>query len=103
MKREVTLAGVLTMIMACAPPPEDETPVPGTGNEAASAACDASKAQSLVGQEGTQALAEEARRLTGAETVRFLRPGQIVTMEYRFDRLNVVVDEANRVTAIRCG
>jgi len=88
--------------MACAPPPEDEQPTP-TKNEESASACDASKAQSLVGQEGTEKLAAEARRLAGAATVRFLHPGQIVTMEYRFDRLNIVLDEANRVTAIRCG
>jgi hypothetical protein len=103
MKTILSLAGILTMTMACASttPPEGEPPTE-SGNPGA-AACDASKAQHLVGQAGTEELAAEAKRLSGASTVRFLRPGQIVTMEYLDSRLNVQVDEQNKVIAIRCG
>ena len=42
-------------------------------------------------------------RLTGAGILRWMRPGDIVTMEFREDRLNLELDGNNRVTAIRCG
>jgi hypothetical protein len=101
------IAGATMMTMACAPAPAAEGPeAPQPAAEPSgtdSAACDASKAQHLVGRDGTEALAAEAKRLSGANTARFLRPGQIVTMEFRADRLNILVDETNKVTAIRCG
>ena len=66
-------------------------------------ACDAAKAQSLVGQRASSDLAARAQKLSGAGIVRWLQPGQIVTMEFRADRLNVVLDGQNKVEAIRCG
>jgi hypothetical protein len=102
MRPNFLLTGIFAMTIGCAPaPPEGEEPpaIP----PAHSGTCDASKAQSLVGQAATSELAAEAQRLTGADTVRWLRPGQIVTMEFREGRLNIQIDEANRVIAIRCG
>ena len=75
----------------------------GAGAGGSAAACDAAPAQGLVGREGTSALAAEAQRLSGAGTVRWLQPGQIVTMEYRFDRLNIKLDAGGRVEGITCG
>lgn len=65
--------------------------------------CDAQPAQSLIGRQATAALAAEAQRLSGAETVRWLQPGQAVTMEYRYNRLNILLDKDNRVESINCG
>ncbi|WCT75207.1 I78 family peptidase inhibitor [Sphingomonas naphthae] len=66
-------------------------------------ACNAAKAQGFVGNAASEALAEDARKAAGAQTVRILTPGQIVTMEFRAGRLNVNVDESGHVSAIRCG
>ncbi|TVV72825.1 peptidase inhibitor I78 family protein [Sphingomonas solaris] len=57
----------------------------------------------MVGKRVSTALVESARRASGAATARTLRPGAMVTMEYRVDRLNLTVDAADTVTAIRCG
>lgn len=65
--------------------------------------CDAQPAQTLIGSQATAALAAEAQRLSGAETVRWLQPGQAVTMEYRYDRLNILLDKDNKVESINCG
>ena len=48
-------------------------------------------------------IAEQARAASGANGVRVLKPGQMVTMEYHFSRLNLDVDEANVITGTRCG
>lgn len=65
--------------------------------------CDASAVQSLIGQEATEEVVEQARTDAGAETARTLRPGQAVTMEFREGRLNVDVDENGTITSLRCG
>jgi len=85
-------------LAGCVPPPQS-TPAP----PAEPGTCNAAAAQGLVGRQGSPALAQQAQRLAGAGTVRFLRPGQIVTMEYRADRLNIHVDANNRVERIICG
>lgn len=66
-------------------------------------ACDATAIQPLIGQEATTDLGAEAMRGSRARTVRWIRPGTAVTMDYRNDRLNIEVDAQNRVTALRCG
>ena len=66
-------------------------------------ACDASKAQALVGREATRAAGQDALRLTGARTIRWIPKGAAVTMDYRSDRLNLHLDRSNRITAIACG
>ena len=57
----------------------------------------------FIGRQATSALAAEARDAANAASVRWLQPGQIVTMEYRADRLNITLDSKTVVTAIRCG
>lgn len=65
--------------------------------------CSAAAAQSLIGQPGTPDSARNALTLTGSKTVRWLRPGMAVTMDYRSDRLNITLDENNIITQISCG
>lgn len=76
------------------------TPAPAPSPDAA---CRADAAQPLVGQPATPANAELARQRAGAAVVRVLRPGQMVTLEYRGDRLNVHADAADRIERITCG
>ena len=96
--------GLMMITIGCAPAPpaseEAETyPVQGgTGR-----LCDAARAQPLVGRESSTNLGAEALRLSGAGTLRWLRPGDVVTMEYREDRLNIELDSNGRVKAVRCG
>jgi hypothetical protein len=81
---------------ACAPP---VAPLPGPpGGQ-----CSADRLGNLVGQFATLSLVSRAKRRAGASQVRVLRPGQIVTMEFRNGRLNVNVDERNRVVRFNCG
>ena len=46
---------------------------------------------------------EQARLASGAQVARVLKPGQMVTMEYREGRLNIDVDANNVITNLRCG
>ena len=65
--------------------------------------CDATNVQSLVGQEATEEVVEQARIDAGAQSARTLRPGQAVTMDFLEGRLNVDVDENGVITGLRCG
>lgn len=60
-------------------------------------------AQSFVGKDSTASVIEAARVQSGAHMARVLRPGQMITKEYNAQRLNLVVDDNGRITAVRCG
>ena len=84
------------LALAGCTPPLQHTPPPLRD-------CNAAPAQGLIGRQASPALAQEAQRLSRAGAVRFLRPGQIVTMEFRADRLNLHLDARDRVERIVCG
>lgn len=65
--------------------------------------CNESAARFAVGQVADAKLAEEARVRAGAQRVRLVRPGQMVTMEYDSGRLTMDIDAAGRVAGVRCG
>jgi hypothetical protein len=66
-------------------------------------ACNAANAQFAIGQAPTASVIEEARRRSGAQMARVLRPGQVVTLEFNGSRLNLDVDASDRVVRVRCG
>ena len=78
-------------------PPPESTPPPQAGT------CDAAPARGLIGRSASPELAAEAQRFTGARVWRWLRPGQIVTMEFRADRLNIRLDAQDKVEGLSCG
>ena len=90
--------GALAALAACAGGAPERVPHHGAIGE-----CSAEAAQGLIGREATSELAAEALRLTGLRSARWLRPGQVVTMEYRADRLDISLDEGGRVARITCG
>lgn len=92
MKAILLLAGVA----ACAPVPPVTEPV-----QAASCSIDGLTA--AVGKPYSAALGDETRTRSGAKTVRIIRPGMAVTMDYRTDRLNIDLDEKDVITRLHCG
>ena len=111
-------AALLTLCLAaCTPKPDEQEqalaqseeraeeaaqPAPPAPPPAATA-CDDSQAQWAIGKKVTEAEVEQARKDSGAEIVRTLKPNQAVTMEFNANRLNLDLDDAGAVTAIRCG
>lgn len=97
------LAGSLALsLAACATPPAED-PAPTAPGEPIADSCKAEAAQSTVGKPATTDVVEQARKAAGADVARTLKPGQMVTMEYRAGRLNIDVDEKNVIVAVRCG
>lgn len=76
-----------------APPPIEETAM----------ACDHDAAQWAVGRPFDEAMRTRLRADTGAASVREVRPGMAVTMDFREDRLTVELDAAGNVVSLRCG
>ena len=93
-------SGLLALtIGACAPmPPAGPMPVEPDGG-----VCSVDRTGPLIGRVASVELGAEALRLTGARGIRWIQPGQAVTMDYRPDRLNISLDAQNRVIDFGCG
>ena len=83
---------VLLTTIACATAPAEQR---GT--------CNAEGLGDLVGEPATTQLGSEALRRSGARRLRWIRPGDVVTMDYSEERLNVHLDAHNRVDRFACG
>jgi len=96
----VPLAATLVLSMAaCAPmPPTTGGPLPP-----ASFQCVAEPAAWAIGQAATAEVVERIRVDTHSRIARVLRPGQVVTMEFSAERVNVNVNERNAIIGITCG
>ena len=89
----------VALLAGCASP----GPATGPTGVPLGGTCDAAPAQSFVGQNTTAKVMEAARVRSGALMVRVLRPGQMVTKEFDAQRLNLEVNAAGRIVAVRCG
>jgi hypothetical protein len=85
----LTLAGCAT---AAAPP------LPPLGGS-----CRPDGLGDLLGRPADAALGAEALRRSGGAQLRWIRPGDMVTMDYSAARLNVHLDAQGRVEHFACG
>ncbi len=89
------IAGMALLLAGCAPV--------APGPAAAGSECRADAVAGLVGRTLDAATQAAAQRGSDARTIRVIRPGMAVTMDYRTDRLNIDVDAEGRITSVRCG
>lgn len=75
---------------------------PGNGGPAASI-CNADKASHTVGRALSARVEQEALYSSGASLLRVIRPGQVVTQEYRAERLNLQLNDHGTVVRAYCG
>ena len=97
--RLLALAAVLPLA-ACTQerPPVDSIPPPP-----AEMTCSADAAASFVGQTASVDVGAAIIKATGARTLRWGPPRSAMTMDYRQDRVNVMYDDASRITQVTCG
>src|SRR5690606_17539981 len=89
----VVLSGSLA---ACVAPMQTSPPAtPGV--------CSTERTSPIPGHHISPELEQKAKQLSGANTVRVLRPGQVITREYRADRLNLQLDSYDVVVRVHCG
>ncbi|MES2338586.1 MAG: I78 family peptidase inhibitor [Pseudomonadota bacterium] len=65
--------------------------------------CRADGAQGYVGQRYTPRIAKIVKDKAQARLVRAVLPGMMVTQEFRANRVNLTIDDANTVARIYCG
>ncbi|WP_422059214.1 I78 family peptidase inhibitor [Sphingopyxis sp.] len=97
--RFFAIAAVLPLA-ACA---SSEAPAETTPPPPAEMTCSADPAQSFVGQTATPDVGAAVVKATGARTLRWGPPRSAMTMDYRQDRVNVLYDDAYKITQISCG
>lgn len=92
---------IATVVLAgCSSKSESpQAPVAETGHSR----CNAAAAEFVVGKKASAELVEQARVKAGAQDVRLLKPNDMVTLEYRSDRLNLNADDSSTITRVNCG
>ena len=98
MRKAIALAVLLGA--GCTTVAAQESPVHG---ETPGYECRSEGLNAFVGQTATAEIGSEILKKSGAKVLRWLKPGQIVTMEFRADRVNVKLDAQNKVEAVTCG
>lgn len=94
------LAGCAGLNTAPGPEPERAPPPPRVAD---GDACGAERVQDHIGRAHDAALGEAIRAESGAASMRVVRPGEAVTLDYRADRLNVRLDADGIIAEIVCG
>lgn len=95
---------LLAAVLAGCSTSESSKPAESTvATESGYSRCDAAAAQFAVGKPASAALLEQARVKAGAQTARVLGPNDMVTLEYRSDRLNMNTDQGATVSRVNCG
>ncbi|WP_300724550.1 I78 family peptidase inhibitor [Pseudomonas sp.] len=97
----VSLGSLLAVVAlsGCSTAPSVKEPVADAGHTR----CDAQLAAFAVGQKASSALLEQARVKAGAQNARILLPHDMMTLEYRSDRLNLNADDSGTITRVNCG
>nr|WP_314493481.1 I78 family peptidase inhibitor [uncultured Pseudomonas sp.] len=76
---------------------------PAAATHGSDGRCQASGADFAMGKQATPALLEQARTASGSQIARILKPHDMVTLEYRSERLNLNVNEQGLVNRVNCG
>jgi hypothetical protein len=93
-----TVASVLVVLGALTSGAAAQVPAPTPRM-----ACRDGDARFALGQRYSDKLAERARRAARAAVTRKIEPGQVYTMDFRADRLNLEADRRGIVRRVRCG
>lgn len=101
--RPVGSAVLLLALAACASPPVPPEHPTEQPTSTAQGVCDASAAQSAITKAATADMVERVRVDSHSRVVRVLHPGQIVTMEFSPERVDIHVDGNNVILDITCG
>ena len=78
----------------------NSTPIPAN---APPSACGADKAARFVGKNATPENRAQLIEAVGHNRIRWIGPDTVVTMDFSENRLNVMLDAADRITETKCG
>jgi uncharacterized lipoprotein YajG len=103
MRATLIVAG-LAMLAACAPQDgtrPETTPAPGpvaTGPDS----CGATKVSSYVGTQATDEALAKIKSASGTKSMRVAGPNDMMTQDFRQDRLTIITDENGRIKTLSC-
>ena len=95
-------APLLLLLNACADSPAG-SPAGDSRPSVSAGECNEANAQFAVGSNADAQLQTEVRRRSGAMSQRVIRPGDVITMDYSTQRLNLELDANGKVVRARCG
>ena len=93
----------VTLLAGCSNTSSEPATDPVTTTDTGHSRCEAKAAEFTLGKAASAELLEQARTRAGAQNARFLSPNDMVTLEYRSDRLNLHTDAGRIVTRVNCG
>ncbi|MBZ9780855.1 hypothetical protein K9857_04715 [Pseudomonas sp. REP124] len=93
----------VAMLSGCSTGTSESTTNPETTTDSGHSRCEAKAAEFAVGKQASPELLEQARTRSGAQMARFLQPNDMITLEYRSDRLNLNTDASRVVIRVNCG
>ncbi|VVM36535.1 hypothetical protein PS662_03065 [Pseudomonas fluorescens] len=91
------------LLAGCSTPSTESATDPVTTTDTGHSRCEAKAAEFTIGKKASPELLEQARIRAGAQNARILKPNDMVTLEYRSDRLNLNTDNNLVITRINCG
>jgi hypothetical protein len=92
-----------SLLAGCSSTSTDSVADPVTTTDTGHSRCEAKAAEFTLGKKASPELLEQARVRAGAQNARILKPDDMVTLEYRSDRLNLNTDANLVITRINCG
>jgi hypothetical protein len=91
------------MLAGCSTTSSESAKESAATEEAGHSRCEATAAEFAIGKKASPELLEQARNKAGAQNARFLKPNDMITLEYRSDRLNLNTDNNLVITRVNCG
>ena len=91
------------VLTGCSTPGTSEPAKDTAVTDAGHSRCEAKAAEFAIGQKASPQLLEQARSRAGAQSARILKPDDMVTLEYRSDRLNLNTDDNLVINRVNCG
>jgi hypothetical protein len=92
-----------SLLAGCSSTSTESATDPVTTTDTGHSRCEAKAAEFTIGKKASPELLEQARIRAGAQNARILKPDDMVTLEYRSDRLNLNTDNNLVITRINCG
>lgn len=93
----------VSLLAGCSSTSTESATDPVTTTDTGHSRCEAKAAEFTIGKKASPELLEQARVRAGAQNARILKPNDMVTLEYRSDRLNLNTDNNLVITRINCG
>ena len=78
-------------------------PAEGTETAAPGGTCKGDGLSSFVGRDASEATGSELLNQSGANVLRWVPKGMMVTMDFREDRVTAYLDGSNKIERVSCG